>query len=248
MKKIVPALFLALTLTLLVVSASFAQADTLHLSMTRDWGYGGFNNDIQGTFSMIVTGPDNLSRVEYYIDETKIGEITAPPYRLQFVTDNYDLGNHILYAIGFTSDGQELKSNEIAATFVTPQSAGKFIFPILIILVVAVLASALVPMLTSRGKLVSLPMGTERKYGLGGGAICSKCHRPFALPLLAMNLGFSKLARCPYCGKWGAVRIQSIAKLREAERTELKQAKGEQIATETEEEKLKRQLDNSKFQ
>jgi hypothetical protein len=249
MKKTTFAIFFSVILSLFAVTATLAQSDTLHLSLSRDWGYGGFANDIQGTFSMIVTGPDTLSRVEFYIDETMIGEITTSPYRLQFITDNYDLGNHTLYALGFTSDGQELRSNEIVAKFVPPQSVGKFMIPILVIIVVALVGSALVPLLTTGGKLVNLPPGAERKYGAGGGGICTKCHRPFAVPLFGMNLGLSKLARCPYCGKWSAVRILSIAKLREAEKAELDQAKaGESIVGETEEEKLKKDLDNSKYQ
>jgi hypothetical protein len=248
MKKYL-ALLLALTFCLLAVSAAFAQTDTLHLSMSRDWGYGGFNNDIQGTFSMHVTGPDTLVKVEFYIDDTKIGEDTQAPFALQFITDSYALGVHTMSAVGFTSDGQQLKSNAITANFVPPQSVGKFIYPILAVVVIALLASTLGPLLMNRGKLVNLPPGTERNYGAGGGGICPKCHRPFALPLFGMNLGLSKLARCPNCGKWSAVRIQSIAKLREAERAELEQAKaGEPIVGETEEEKLKKELDNSKYQ
>ncbi len=249
MKKINLSLLLTLTFVLLAVTSAFAQTDTLKLSLSRDWGYGGFNNDIQGTFSMHVSGPDTLAKVEFYIDETKIGEDTQAPFALQFITDSYALGVHTMSAVGFTLDGQQLKSNEITANFVPPQSVGKFIIPILAIVVIAVLGSALGPLLMNRGKLVNLPPGTERNYGVGGGGICPQCHRPFALPLFGMNLGFSKLARCPYCGKWGAVRVQSIAKLREAEKSELEQAKaGEQIVGETEEEKLKKELDNSKYQ
>jgi hypothetical protein len=248
MKKYL-ALLLALTLSLLAVSAAFAQTDTLHLTLSRDWGYGGFNNDIQGTFSMHVTGTDTLVKVEFYIDDVKIGEDTQAPYALQFVTDSYALGIHTMSAVGFLSDGQQLKSNAITANFVEPQSVGKFITPILAVVVVAILASTLGPLLLNRKKLVNLPPGTERNYGISGGGICPKCHRPFALPLFSMNLGLSKFARCPYCGKWSAVRIQSIAKLREAERAELEQAKAAQpVVGETEEEKLKKELDNSKYQ
>lgn len=249
MKKTIISLLLALTLILLIITAVFAQSETLKLSLSRDWGYGGFNNDIQGTFSMHVTGPDALEKVEFYIDDTKIGEDMQAPFALQFITDNYALGNHTLSAIGFTADGQQLESNQIVVNFVPPQSVGKFIFPILGIVVVAILASTIGPLLMNRGKLVNLPLGAERNYGVGGGAICPKCHRPFALPLFSMNLGFSKFARCPYCGKSSVVRIQSIAALRVAEKAELEQAKpGEQIVGETEDEKLRKELDNSKYQ
>lgn len=249
MKKTTFSLLLALAFVLLTLSSVFAQAETLRLSLSRDWGYGGFNNDIQGTFSMHVNGPETLVKVEFYIDDTKIGEDVQAPFALQFITDSYDLGWHTMSAVGYTSDGQQLKSNSINANFVEPQSVGKFIFPVLAIVVVAILASTLGPLLMNRGKLVNLPLGEERRYGIGGGGICSKCHRPFALPLFSMNLGLSKFARCPYCGKWSAVRLLPVDRLREAEKAELEQAKAAQpVIGETEEDKLKKELDNSKYQ
>ena len=57
---------------------------------------------------------------------------------------------------------------------------------------------------------------------------------------------FLNLARCPYCGKWSAVRIQSIAKLREAEQAELEWGKAE-VVEETEEEKLRREINEFKI-
>jgi Bacterial Ig domain len=249
MKKIRFALLLALTVSLLAVSATLAQSDeSLTLKLSRDWGYGGFNGDIQGLFSMHVTGPNTLTRVEFYIDETKIGEDTQAPFALQFTTDNYPLGVHTLSAIGFTSDGQELHSNGINANFVPPQSVGKFIYPVLIIVVIAILGATLVPILVARGKKpVDLPLGTERSYGAGGGGICPKCQRPFALPIFSMNLGLSKFARCPYCGKWSVVRVQTINKLREAEKAELTWAQAEAPQV-SEEDKLRKELDDSKYQ
>ena len=62
-----------------------------------------------------------------------------------------------------------------------------------------------------------------------------------------MNMGLSKYARCPYCGKWSPVRIQSIAKLREAEKAELTWAQAE-VPQVSEEDKLRRELDDSKYQ
>jgi hypothetical protein len=249
MKKMTLSLLFALTFVLLAISAVFAQTETLQLSLSRDWGYGGFNNDIQGTFSMHVKGPDSLVKVEFFIDDTKIGEDIQAPFALQFITDSYDLGWHTMSAVGYTSGGQQLKSNSITANFVEPQSVGKFIFPVLAIVVVAILASTLGPLLMSGGKLVNLPLGEERHYGAGGGGICPKCHRPFSLPLFSMNLGLSKFARCPFCGKWSAIRLRPIEKLREAERAELEQAKASQpVVGETVEERLKKDLDNSKYQ
>lgn len=248
MKKIRIALFLALTVSLLAVSVAFAQAEGLSMTMSRDWGYGGFNGDIQGLFTMHISGPDTLVRVEFYIDETKIGEDTEAPFALQFTTDNYPLGWHTMSAIGFTADGQELTSNTITAEFVPEQEVAKFLIPVFGVVLVAILGSTLIPFLVTRNKKpVQLPLGEERSYGVGGGGICPKCKRPFALPFFSMNMGLSKYGRCPYCGKWSAVRVLPVAKLREAEKAELtwSQAEAPQVS---EEEKLRKELDDSKYQ
>lgn len=248
MNKIRSALLLTSIFSLLVVSAVLAQSESLSLKLSRDWGYGGLNGDIQGLFSMHVSGPETLVRVEFYIDDTKIGEDTEAPFALQFTTDNYPLGLRTMSAVGFTADGQALRSNEIRANFVPPQDVGKFILPVLGIVLVVILGATLVPFLATRGKKpVNLPLGTERSYGIGGGGICPKCQRPFVLPLLSMNLGLSKYARCPYCGKWGVVRIQSIAKLRDAEKAELTWAQAD-IPQVSEEDRLRKELDDSKYQ
>ncbi len=247
MKRIQIALLIAALVRLLAVSAASAQTDGLTLRMSRDFGYGGFNNDIQGLFSMKVTGPADLARVVFYIDSTAIGEVTQAPFNLQFNTDNYPLGQHELYAVGYSASGQQYQSNVIISNFVPASEGTKAVFPILAVVFGAILISFIVPLAMGRGKKQDLPFGAGRKYGLGGGGICPKCRRPFALPLISMNLGLSKLARCPYCGKWSAVRIQSLAKLREAEKAELEWGRAE-VQEETEEEKLRKSLDDSKYQ
>jgi hypothetical protein len=251
MKKIRIALLLSLTFGLLAATAAFAQTPQLTLRMSRDFGYGGFNGDIQGLFSMKVTGPADLVRVVFYIDDTSIGEVTKAPFNLQFTTDNYPLGQRKLYAVGTSSSGQEYQSNIITATFVSASEGNKtvlqIVIPVLVVVFGAIILSFVIPLLTGRGKNQDLPFGAERKYGFNGGGICPKCKRPFVLPLFSMHLGFSKLARCPYCGKWSMVRVQSVSTLREAEKAELEWGKAE-VKEETEEEKLRKTLDDSKYQ
>jgi hypothetical protein len=251
MKKIRIASLLAAFISLLIVSTAFAQGEGLTLKLSRDFGYGGFNNDIQGTFSMKVTGPDNLARVEFYIDATMIGEVTQAPFNLQFVTDNYPLGTHSLSAVGFTADGQELRSNTISANFVSASEGNKatagFLIPVLVVVAAALLLSALVPLLTGRKKKDLAP-GTPRQYTLGGG-ICPRCGRPFPFNFLALKLGFGRVDRCPYCGRYGFVRSVSMDKLRKAEQAELENAKATLAVPETsEEDKLRKDLDNSKYE
>ena len=94
-----------------------------------------------------------------------------------------------------------------------------------------------------------MPLGTERKYGVGGGAICPKCSRPFPLRLWWLNLGFKKIDRCPYCGKWSYIPRLSIDELRKAEAAELANAQSEQpVGFESDSDKIKKELDDSRFQ
>lgn len=243
--------FLALTLCLLAVSAAFAQDEGITLKMSRDFGYSSGTGDIQGLFSMKVTGPDNLVRVEFYIDETMIGEITAAPFRLQFTTDDYPLGLHNMYAIGYTSDGQELRSRVLTGNFVSAEagwdSAGKILVPMVSVLLVAILLAVVLPAVLTRGKREQLPLGEERRYGIHGGGICPKCRRPFVMHLWGMNLGLSRYDRCPYCGKWSVVRVQPLAKLREAEKAELTWAQAEAPQA-SEEDRLRKEIEDSKYQ
>ena len=245
------ALLFALILSLLAANAALAQTEELTLSFSRDFGYSSGTGDIQGSFSMKVSGLTDLARVEFYIDDIKIGEDSESPFRLQFTTDNYPLGLHEMYAIGYTADGREYRSRVVTANFVSAdegwQAAGKIAIPLIVVVFGAILLSVGVPMLIGRGKREELPLGAERQYSLRGGGICPKCKRPFALPLFSMNLGFSKLARCPYCGKISVVRVQPPVKLRQAEQAELEQAEG-QVPVISEEEKLKKELDDSKYQ
>jgi hypothetical protein len=248
MRKIGFAWLAAILISLFIVFDAFAQTSQLTLRVSRDWGYGGLNGDIEGLFSMHASGPADLRRVDFFIDNSQIGEVVQAPFNLQFNTNNYPLGIHRLYAIGYSTSGQEYRSNVISGNFVTQQSSLKIILPILGIVVLVLLLSALVPILANRGKRANIPLGAERKYGAGGGGICPKCHRPFAMPLFSPHLGFSKLAFCPFCRKWSLVKVESINKLREAEMAELKSAKPESIPETSDEEKLRKEIDDSKYQ
>ncbi len=254
MKKVFLIFLILSLLTALSPSYAFAQsAQELQLGMSRDFGYGGFGNDIQGLFTLKIKNPPaNLSSVDFYIDRTLMGTVTAPPFNLQFNTDSYPVGEHTLSAVGHTSDGAELNSNKIVSQFVPAgvgmQSVTKFILPLLGVIALVALIAVFVPVLWGRGKLVTTPLGAERKYGMGGGSVCPKCGRPFPLRLWWINLGASKIDRCPYCGKWSFVRPRSLEQLRQAEAAELAGVKSQSpMGAESEDEKLKRELDDSRY-
>ncbi len=249
-------LFILVTLlaSLIFATSVLAQEEEeLKLSMSRDFGYSSGTGDIQGTFSMKVTGPDNLVKVQFYIDETMIAEDTESPFRVQFVTDNYPLGMHTMYAIGFTSDGRELRTREVTANYVSAEegwdTALKIIGPVFGIILVVALLSAVLPALGGgRRKGVLLPPG-ERNYGVVGGTICPRCGHPFPLNLFSPNMVVGKLVRCPNCGKWFIGRVASKEVLRAAEEAAWVQAHGKpQVNEMTEGEKLRKELDDSKYQ
>jgi len=249
MKKIIAAFLITILVNLTFISVVSAQSEELTLSLSRDFGYGGFNGDIQGTFSAKAKGPADLEQVQFFLDETLLGEDTEAPFAIQFITDNYPNGAHVLTAVGFTADGKQLKSQTISAVFVSKEegaAAGlKMIVPILAVVFGSLAIGAITTMINLR-KGKKLPAGTTRSYTFGGG-ICPKCKRPFGFQLLSMNMIAGKLTPCPHCGKWSIVKRASMSDLHAAEQAELDTEKV-QISEASEEEKLRKELDDSKYQ
>ena len=104
--------------------------------------------------------------------------------------------------------------------------------------------------LLTRNKPKSIvPLGSPRDYGIAGGAVCPKCHRPFHLNFLDLKLGFgTKFAPCEFCGKWSMVQRLSLDELRAAEAAELAEAQpAVPVYEKSETEKLKDLVDESRF-
>jgi hypothetical protein len=156
--------------------------------------------------------------------------------------------------VGYTDDGRTLYSNQINVNFVTSEegwsSAGRFLIPILAVVFGVMLLSFVVPWLLNRGKpRVAVPLGAPRNYGVAGGTICPKCKRPFSRNLLSPNLLVGKLERCPLCGKWSLARRASPAELAAAEAAELEMTpEREQTPALSEEERLRRDLEDSRYE
>ncbi len=242
-----------LGVVLSAASRAAAQVETpLPLSLRRNFGSSTGTGDIQGNFSLKARPAQPVEKVVFYLDGEIMGEVTSEPYDLRFVTDNYPVGVHSLTAKGFTASGQELDSNVIRVNFLTAEAARKSMFTILGYLLGAIILATLIswaiPMLLGR-KGKALPLGAPRNYGVLGGAICPRCQRPFARSLIGANLVVGRLERCPHCGKWSLVHSASPQALRAAELAELEQT-GEPVAapTQSEEERLRKELDDSRFQ
>lgn len=242
----------AIAMLVFVLPALAQDGPSLSLRLSRDFGYSSGTGRVQGAFSMIASGPDNLERVQFKIDEQVIGEVTEPPFRLRFSTSDYPMGVHTLVASGETSDGQMLESNLIRVEFVSAdegwQTAAKVVLPIVAIVGGIMLATFLLPLLFGHGKRVQLPAGARRSYGVLGGGICPKCSRPFALHVFGLNLLVGKFDRCPYCGQWSLVRRASLQELQAAEAAELEAMPSEPGLPDNSEEDYRRQVDDSRYQ
>lgn len=246
MRKRTPlTLLLAILLTLAITLPVLAQeeAPTLEIRVTRDFGYGGFGGDIQGTFTIRVSGPDGLEMVEFYLDDTLMGTDREAPFRLQFNTDSYELGVHRFHAVGTLADGNVIESRELTREFVGGFDVISGVAPILGIVVLITVVSGLLPLLTGK-KGLQRPIG---EYGAAGGTVCRRCEFPFSRNVLSANLVVGKLERCPHCGKWAILPRASRADLQAAEeRLRASQQESAEIQVDPEE-SLKRALDDSRY-
>ncbi|MBN2044720.1 MAG: hypothetical protein JW757_06860 [Anaerolineales bacterium] len=248
--KILYTLLAVSLLALILAAPALAQeeAPELEIDLNRDFGYGGFGNQIQGNFSIRVSGPDDLAEVQFYLDEILLGTDQEAPFRLQFVTDDYAPGIHQIYAVGTLAEGTQLRSREITADFLSAESAGEktmeLLVPILGFTVLAMVIAALVPMLTGKkgGKV------TLGNYGLAGGAVCPRCTFPFKRHYLSPNMLVGKLVRCPHCGKWAILPAASSNALSAAEERYLaSQVESSEVELRPET-SLKSALDDSRFE
>jgi hypothetical protein len=245
MKRSFP-LWLALLLMIISTPVFAQEEQMLILDFNRDFGYGGFGGDIQGRFSLKVDSPDDLVRVEYFLDGELVFKGEEPPFKWQFNTENFPDGRHTFSAVGTRQDGSEIRSAEFSRIFLSADDAwGKtsdFILPILIIVAVVSFLGVLGPVLLGRKK-----KHTPGVYSMSGGAICPRCTFPYSRNMLSPNLLIGKLERCPHCGKWALVPRASSETLQAAE-TRLAAESHGTIETISEEEKLKQMIDDSRFE
>jgi hypothetical protein len=241
----------SLLLTLLLIScfaifrseagAHYQESTSLELRLKRNLGFG-MGGQIQGRFSLNVSGPDNLERVEFYIDDSLVGEDSTSPFGTSFNTGDYDRGAHTLMAIGYTSDGRELRSNRITREFASIQSVALIVGGIIVLVVGFRMASYYL----ARSKGTS----SSADFGYLGGTICPNCGRPFGIHWWSIRLGLGRFDRCPHCGKWkmvnrtSAENLERAATLDQEAEPPMSSTSGQQA---DEDELLRRQLDDSRF-
>lgn len=246
MKKTLYVVIAAMLLTLgLVIPASAQEGETgLDLLFRRDFGYGA-GGDIQGSFSFRVRNAGEFVRVEYYIDDELVQTVTEDDFHWQFNTASYGEGQHTLYAIGYRADGSQARSVPFTRNFLSAEQAGgnmvKIVVPLLVVVGVITVLGIVLPMLFGR-KTKFIP----GQYGSAGGAICPRCQLPFSRHFFGPNLLVGKLERCPHCGKISIVPAASKSDLQAAEERLTSEGISE-IQPPTDEEKLRRSLDDSRF-
>lgn len=255
MKKIFY-LLLLLLLFVLPTGALLAAEDGFQISLNRDFGYGGFGNQIQGLFSLKVNGDEVFEKVVFMMDEIVLGEDDEAPYKIQFSTDDYEPGEHEYWARGIQADGGESSSNRIAALVLSKEetrNSMQKIFGVIIggILLVAFLSIFLTNWISKRANKSQTfeANGIPSGFSAMGGSVCPKCGEPFAFHWWKMNLLTHKLDRCPNCGKWVMAKSMSYSMLesvvlaaKKDENDEKKEAMEKPEADE-----LRRKLDDSKF-
>ena len=235
-----------LLLLLAAVPAAAQTDDVLSIQFHKDFGYAA-GSEIQGAFSLTAEGPEDLARVDYYVDDQLLGSATEPPFKISFGTGDYALGHHTIVAVGTTADGSEVRSLSRTLEFVSAdegwQMAGKIVFPILGIVLIISLLGTVGPMLL--GRKAKFLLG---EYGAAGGAVCSRCGMPFSRHLMAPNMVFGKLERCPHCGKLSIVAAASASALRQAEaRWQADSHQGE-LTPESDADRLRDAIDESRYE
>ena len=245
MKDTYKVVILSIILMLLFTTGVSAQTEEpeLDIRVVKNFGYSGFGNDIQGTFTIRVNGPDDLVEVHFYLDDTLLGTDSEPRFALQFQTDNYEEGLHQIYAIGFLADGTELRTGELTRDFVSGENSANIAIWIVGIVLAISLVGVLGPVLMGRRK-GSVKVG---EYGVAGGAVCGRCGFPFSRNILAPNLVFGKLERCPHCGKWAIARRAFPAELAAAEERYHAAQQDTGTVDISEEDGLHRSLEDSRF-
>lgn len=221
-KKVFILILLSVLLSLLSLNAVYAQSEpAFTISLQRNFGYGGFGNDIQGFFQIKLKGPlEQVQQVTYTLDGQALGIVAVSPFKLDFNTDDFVPGEHKLGANVKLLDQSEVEAQVVRVQILSKQEVSQSVFKILgPILALVAGATFISSVVAGRGK-GAIPGQAQNYNGYQGGAICPKCGHPFPRSFFGLNLGIVRLERCPGCGKWISSRRASPAELEAAEQAE----------------------------
>ena len=221
-KKVLILFMLTALLSLLSLNAVFAHTGAdFSISLQRNFGYGGFGNDIQGYFQIKLKGPLELvQQVTYTLDGEAMGTVTESPFKLDFNTDDFAPGERYLGANVKLTDGDEVTAQVVLVNILSKEGASKSVFRILIPLFALIGGAALISSLVAGRTNRGVPGERQNYNGIYGGAVCPKCGHPFPRSFFGVNLAIVRVERCPGCGKWISSRRASLAELETAEQAE----------------------------
>lgn len=203
-----------------------AQDEDYQVHIRKDFGYG-MGNTIQGRFSMRLLGDEaQVKQVTFFVDDEVIATVDSAPFRIQFSTDDFEVGTHQLYAKVELSDGGVYRTPAAQFRFLSSGEAGKDVTTLLIglggaIILTLLIVAAVQALLIKKKPKQSYGLAVPRDYGILGGTICPKCGRPFPRHIWGLNLLLGRLDRCEHCGKWVMTVRTSPAALRSAEEAEI---------------------------
>ena len=211
---------------LFLAGFSFAQETPYRININKDFGFSS-GNRIRGTFTVAVIGDlAQVDSITFLYDGQIMTRVLQEPYQVRFKTQDYSLGAHDFTAEIVKKDGSTITTPARRFEFVSAEEETaemqRIVLPLFggIILLIAVVFA--VQWLIFRERpLASLPYGAQRHYGIYGGTICPKCHRPFSIHWWGFNIGFHKYDRCDYCGSWSLVRRLQREELAAAEAAEI---------------------------
>ena len=221
-KKVLILFILTILLSMLSLNAVFAQTESAFtISLQRNFGYGGFGNDIQGYFQIKLKGPlEQVQEVTYSLDGKAMGTVSENPFKLDFNTDDFVPGEHKLGASVKLLDQNEVQAQPVRINILSKENASKSVFKILIPLFALIGGAALISSLVAGRANRGMPGEHQNYSGIYGGAVCPKCGHPFPRSFFGINLGIVRVERCPSCGRWISSRRASPDELAAAEQAE----------------------------
>ena len=90
---------------MLSFAATVKAAPSLSLSFYKDNGYG-MGNDINGLWTVNTHVSQDVSFVEFYVDEQLQLDDTSAPFSWSFNTSNYAEGLHAIRAVAYNSSNE----------------------------------------------------------------------------------------------------------------------------------------------
>lgn len=100
-----PACLILLMLTVLLPCVTVEAKPAINLSLYKNYGYG-LGDDMSGVWTINTETSDDVTYVEFYIDDTLQHVDSSVPYSWQFNTSNYTIGKHTITAIAYDSSSQ----------------------------------------------------------------------------------------------------------------------------------------------